>query len=784
MSGTGMTLATRSIDLISTVIKAAEPSSTLVQSTKDVIKWLAREKIDEVSFTKYLEMARGLAYPNQDGLAIRDSIDKGDQRLKRVKGAPLDIVASGSLGRIMARDIELCYIISTIVTLAEFHQRAEVSTALCCMMFDKGDRDDLDFAPYPQSIHMDPVRPIVDTIVNSVFLNVINPGHRLGGLPEELRHLHAHKIPDCAFAGVTMAIRRTQEGIVLVCDKFLGDVAAWLLYHFHGVLEIIVAEKILFCQKLGPTVQTVRMIIRRLCDKTTCSYLERRGGDTFEVSKVTGDGTCQTLLRGNVAGGTPQSVPHSSLRAPLYSDDASAEIRVGSFKSSGLNHAEKNHICAVAKQILVWLLKIHLSKVEEEGLCFAVDLYNRDQKGDHLQIKDLLSAHPTILNEDTGYIESSAPIFKGVPGRSHKDPHTEVHDMLENEKWRDDPLSSLSGVLGCFPQAQDCIATVQKRCHCSACETRKSIDHSKPGCLRTLAAEELLVLLANAVADALGARDVSRLTSKSDIASAMMLFFFQLLRRRIFKWSNCFAVFACTAAGVRFDTLKKSGLGYYEHDIPFFAVQNGCYIAIAPWVDLQKKLEVRGCFRLDFFEGNVKGLSEEVALLVCEVTTSVSEDGHLEGMTDFLSEDETKLELGTAIFRDISASYRLMTFVQTSAHFRIVNPVDAIASVVRADFPECKHSSTPDTAEGLHTYTFDDILALWDIRERPGSLQATHLLTGPLKFNVAMAITRRGPVVRDITHCCLQCAMEAVGSSLNSIRLIQTKNFGRPRILY
>ena len=103
----------RAFDLCSALVNASQPTSAIVRSTQDLLKWLARERVDEYSFTKCAEKARCLAYPNANGVTIRNQIEEADKRLHTVRGAPIGLLVSGSLGRLMARDADYCYIVST-----------------------------------------------------------------------------------------------------------------------------------------------------------------------------------------------------------------------------------------------------------------------------------------------------------------------------------------------------------------------------------------------------------------------------------------------------------------------------------------------------------------------------------------------------------------------------------------------------------------------------------------------------------------------------------------------
>jgi hypothetical protein len=75
-------------------------------------------------------------------------------------------------------------------------------------------------------------------------------------------------------------------------------------------------------------------------------------------------------------------------------------------------------------------------------------------------------------------------------------------------------------------------------------------------------------------------------------------------------------VVACTAAGSTIETFtsdrqSKSTIGATL----LIAIQNGCFVAVAPWVSIQRGWTLRGSFGLEFFEGNLRGISEDPALV-------------------------------------------------------------------------------------------------------------------------------------------------------------------------
>ncbi|KAL9074542.1 MAG: hypothetical protein Q9157_004337 [Trypethelium eluteriae] len=780
MSQSSMTLIARSFDLMSALVRAADPASAVAKSTQDLIKWLARERIDELSFATCAKQARGLAYPNENGLVIRDSIEESDQGLKGLlKGAPLNLVISASLGRMMARDVDFCYLVSTVSVLTNYWDPEGTTDILCSMMLDSGENQHGVSLLY--QAQRDPIKAVMSKIVESILINVVNTGHQVGPLPDELRSLHPHVILDREFAAIVMGIQRTREGVLLLSDYFIGDVTTWLFYHFDGLLEISIAGAIVLSKKLGPSSQVVRIVIHQLCDAAVCS-----NRTSIEASIATGDGTKKVFMKGLSPDDAPPEIPRpqSARRKPLYLEGPTADSIHGPFKDIGLNRSESNHICAVAKKMTSWLLDIAL---EYEDLRFAQPSFKATSDGSSgsLRVRDLLLRHPGLMQKQTGHIESSAPIFKRPLDDDQDD-----NDHLEPLSGSHDPLSKLSRILNCFPMVLDMLDAIQKRCTCSVCETNGSMDDSKAGCLRYLACEELLVLIAHAISDGLGAKDVSGLSNRQDMARAVVELFDSLLQHQQIAWNDWFRVFSCTASGIPFETLKTPKdmdhtPTHVNRGKSLIASQYGCYVAVVPWVDLQQAVRVKGCFGLELFEGNIKGLPEELAFLQSEQPSPITQSLSEIPDSTFSSEDNTRAEFSTAIFRVQSATYRLVTFVKTATHLRLIDPVQALSGLMRSQFPRCTHSSGSETSSRLQTYMFDDILACWaDSIGHEAAVQATYILDDRIKFNVAVALSAMGSVIRDVSSCCLSCAEAQVKPKSNTPRrLIQTTALSHSRLL-
>jgi hypothetical protein len=176
-------------------------TGALVDAGQENYKWLIRERIDEGSFNACRDLAASLAYPNEEGMKLQAAIETADQQiLQQLKRAPLKLVVSGSLGRLVGRNPETSYIVTTVSALTQYHDPEYVTDALCSMILDKGGHEKEVSLKY--DVQRAPIKAVISKIVDSVYLNVVNAGQTLPRLPEKLQSLHKHLLDDKTFAAI------------------------------------------------------------------------------------------------------------------------------------------------------------------------------------------------------------------------------------------------------------------------------------------------------------------------------------------------------------------------------------------------------------------------------------------------------------------------------------------------------------------------------------------------------------------------------------------------------
>src|SRR5436305_6173711 len=136
-----------------------------------------------------MQKAKGLVIANPNARALFDDIIHG---VESKPLGPLFLEQSGSLGRLMARDPNLSWMISTVACLFQFHRddRYVAQTLTAFIMRADAARQPnnatqtTDFLIYnPAQVQ---IRSVISRIVSSVWHNVVNAGCDTIPLPEEL----------------------------------------------------------------------------------------------------------------------------------------------------------------------------------------------------------------------------------------------------------------------------------------------------------------------------------------------------------------------------------------------------------------------------------------------------------------------------------------------------------------------------------------------------------------------------------------------------------------------
>lgn len=509
-----MDVAAKTMDLSRAVIESLEKGNTMTNAVRLVVQWLARERIDNLEFKYCIDLARGLTYPNTHGLQIQTSLVECEKKYAKVSG--LRLIQSGSIGRWMAFDMDYCYMVTTVAAIMTHHEYQFAAEALYNMIVDEG-RQGTDINT-SYSIQKTRLRPVLSKMVESIALNVVNSGHNLAPLPDEVAGLCVHIASAATFAAVVMAVQNSKNDILIYCNCFCGDILLWLMAHFDGTIELSIAGKVVYEKAFGNAKIRVTILVRETCDPASLNHFTK--GIHIEVSLNLGGGQFKTILKKN---STSRIGPVVSKRQDLYLID---DINIRN-NQGVLNYAELNDVRLTAQAIANWLLQIPLKPglVTDE---FITNLYfkevpQEEEQSNALNIGILLQRWPTITHMKFGKKPQTICVFSGPP-----DDHvgTLSSDDSSLEPPRNKPFCD---IIKCFPIALDLFESIKPRCPCTSCRRNWSIGEGKHGCLRETALEALLALLSHTIADGFGASDVSGLVKLRDRKAGLQCLFTDLI---------------------------------------------------------------------------------------------------------------------------------------------------------------------------------------------------------------------------------------------------------------
>jgi hypothetical protein len=318
----------------------------------------------------------------------------------------------------------------------------------------------------------------------------------------------------------------------------------------------------------------------------------------------------------------------------------------------------------------------------------------------------------------------------------------------------------------------------------------------KPGCLQTEAISEVLLLLAHAIADGFGCRDMSYPDDTSDLLALVNRLLLQMCKEKLVRWGLWFEVAAMVLLGC--PTRPHTDF-VGDEGTTIAVIQYGNLAAIASWLDLSQELKVIGCFHLIEGKGRLAVLAQdthrerdhlqEVQDDYAIITTFFTENVESfvkrslklavpAGTTISTTPDDCVPSGDVSLVATREGVYQLLVRVATKNHSRIINPSDAFSSLLLQVSLKCAHS--PATEISMTTpirtkiFSFDEMLGRWPgqwVDFNQDTDDNAMLISEPLdthfKYNVAMAIApnrTRGLMDR----CCSECLQEMGSRCLSS----------------
>ncbi|KAI0133217.1 hypothetical protein F4776DRAFT_147237 [Hypoxylon sp. NC0597] len=798
-------LAARTIDLTTALLKATASTGSLVKGAWEIGQWLGREKLNQYELLDCMEKATGLVFANRNGLGFFDEIIRG---LDAQPVRPLFLQQSGSLGRLMAGDPNLSWIVSTVACLFQHHRDENLVTATLTALIMKchhaRQQEDMpirDIGIYnPEQTR---VMAVVRKIVLSVWYNVVNTGCDTIRLPQELHAIctkgHFLEPEDFGVVASTILEHCPSEAI-LKTDHLLRDVLLWLLLHYDGTIVVTVSGHIVYKAQFGNQSRQLEVCVKSACPEDgSCSSA---GGESYKIHRNI-SGHFEEFFQGCSMSGFTHVPPQPGIRQKLY-DIPRPYPSDSKIRRKGIQVRFRQ----TALSIMRWMLDIPLyPQVGFSSPGFSAQPGEVGTTKQQINISGVLKRVPAMINLEWGTFpdfqvvySDTYPEYLGVPGEDIS--LSTAATYLET--WGIE--RQVSVILGYFPILEDLLTGVSVECLCAECSKRdrdqSTREHSreskrcpKSGCLKRLALEEVMLLLAHGVADGFGVSDVSSVSDVTPIVRGMTTLLIQLAYEKRIYWDTWFTVASCVYLGCPFQQAVQDTHPAYG-GTSFAAIQYGNLATVAPWLDLTKEITIQGCFGLIGSRGRLgvitKSDGQHAQFRSVEENLAIIETENTEDTTSFCSRnkkatslidhrfnmdrDESLIESDVILYQTDDRFYRLLLRVKTKSHWRIVDPSDALNAVIRMlPSTRCQHATEAPEIDPLSAmlYTMDEILGRWpdliqsystkkndDTSRNNGVFHMTHTLDTHLKKNVALALSVCPTAVPNFPNlACVTCTL-------------------------
>jgi hypothetical protein len=798
-------LAAKAIDLTTALLEATTSSGSLLKGAWEIGQWLGRERLNQYELLECMEKAKGLVFANESGQKFFDQIISG---LDTRSVGPLFLQQSGSLGRLMAGDPNLSWIVSTVACLFQHHRDDRVVTEKLTAYIMENQRSrgqDQALTPrdaFTYNPEQTRLRAVVRKIVLSVWYNVVNTGCDTIPLPQELHSVcpKGHYLDPVDFGIVINTIHaQCPSKAILRTNHLLRDVLLWLLLHYDGTIVVNVSGQIVYKASFGNPHRELEVHVASACpENDDCTTA---GRESYKILRHI-SGSFEEFLSGYSFPESSDQPQRPGVRQKLYDIPRSYPN-----DSAMWNKTLQILMKRSAQSMMRWLLEVPLSA--QEGFSspgFSADP-GRSSSTEQTTVSSVLKRVPAMINLQWG---SSSAFPSGVAFFNRPKDVVSPDDL--DEKATRDMERKLKTLFESFPVLADLATKFSADCLCSDCSGQEHQLNSRQathttrlrlGCLKRTAVEEVLLLLAHAIADGFGVNDTSSVSDSAPIVEGMTFLLLELVEERQVCWDTWFTVASCVYLGCPFE--KPVG---YTHPAfggtAFAAIQYGNLATQAPWLDLNQELTVRGCFALIGSRGRLgvitrshdrhvqfRSVEENFAIIETENTEDTSpycsrykKDTSLVDHGLHVDDDESYMESDVILCQMDERFYRLLLRIKTQNHWRIVDPSDALSAVIRM-LPSitCRHGTEPPSMSALTAkiYTMDEVVGRWPdviqsnvststandgINPSGAIVHLSHILDTHSKKNIALALSVCPVTVTNVPKfTCSTCSLSHASKS-------------------
>ena len=776
-------LSARAVDLTAALLNATLSSNSLLQGAWEIGQWLGREQLNKYELLDCMTKAKGLVFPNKNGQNFFEDITRG---LETVAVGPLFLRQSGSLGRLLAGDPNLCWMVSTVACLFQHHRDDRVVTEIVTALLTESLRSrgqDQALATRDQFIYNPEharLRVVVRKIVSSVWFNVVNVGCDTISVPQEIISVCAkgHYLDPADFGIVISTIcTHCPSKAILRTSHLLRDVILWLLLHYDGLIVVNVGGQLVYQTNLGNRHRELEIRVTKACSEDDdCAGV---GKESYQILRNI-SGNFEEFLSGHSFSQFTDSNPQPGVRQKLY------EIpRPYPTDSLMWNKGLQLLVKCSAQSIMHWLLSVPLmGQVGFSSPGFTA-IPSKQATGEQMTVSLVLKRIPAMVNLQWG----SSP-----PSQVFHSP-AQADRLAEKTVWDTEP--PIDRLLEYFPVLADLAKKVSADCRCPVCSRILYQDLSnrlRQGCLKRAVVEEALLLLGHGVADGLGVEDASSVADVTPIVEGMTRLLSELVWERIVLWDTWFMVASCVCLGCPFvNPVLETHPAYGGTSVA--AIQYGNLASQAPWLDLTRELTVPGCFALITSRGRLgvvttddehaqfRSVEENFAIIETENTEDTtafcsrySKEASLIDHNSHLDHDDSTVESDVILYQVDDRFYRLLLRIKTKTHWRILDPSDAFNATIRMlALARCQHlpgalEMTPMMAK---IYTFDEVVGRWpetvqsrvstardDAAKDGGTFHLTNVLNSHLKKNIALSLSVCSVAVANCEElACLTCTI-------------------------
>ncbi|KAI9657146.1 MAG: hypothetical protein M1821_003312 [Bathelium mastoideum] len=807
-SSSWLGLAANCLGLIRAIADTTVNGNNLNSAARIFFQWLTNERISEQDYEMVAGRTSHLLSVNNSGLEMLEKIKRPSLKKSSLAGIPVAI--AGSVGRAMACASTHSYMVTTVASLLPHHDIQFVAQTITNTVFEEAERAHGTAQTY--NVSKAYLGSIMNKMVSSIALNVVNAGYSVRNLPDEIQKIYQGDVMNAeTLAATIVAIEKNTNEILLDCSALFGDLVNWILSHFEGVLQVSINGVNIYRETLGSKNIKLLIMVRNLVSDSV----------PYVRISVKIEGILETVLEEFPDKfsweGTKAARP--STRLPLYTVSQSlnrtrtSHAALPTFSEMTLNKNEYLSIEYAAQEIGKWLLRRPLSIEDDETtqLEFAVSLSGSGE----FTLADALCRYPG-LTRLAGKQDDNLVTFRPPPPESGVDKRKSLgrglKSLFDEQGQSERHVQEDSGirlVVECFPLLHDALTRCQKRCDCPNCVDNGAIGDGKPGCLRENGVNIFFNLLGHSIAEGFGAVDVSGLLPEHTVRRGVENILMQLIQEQRIIWDTWFALAASIYLGCPWPMDKKSCTQGAKELV---AVQYGSVVIAAIWADPTVPLRKKNVLGFVQAEGHLRGLNDEYAVVQIEATTTLrNENGSEEGSPSWLepldeipdiplerfredvSRDLASPKLTHWIINSEGVCSRLLIVVQTPGFDRIINPAQALLSFFKSIHVKCEHSNgarnTAMVIKGTATtWTFERIVSEWTSSNSPLGLPETHrrkesgglatiyvssTMDTELKFNVVAALSPFGVVMRDPTQACLTCAMQSRESfAVHAFRIV------------